>query len=176
MPTLRALRERYRSSRAVRAVVDLVGMVLLVTMIGAYQTRNHPRGSLRGVTLRTLDGAPVSLSAWRGRTTLVEFWAPWCTVCKAQTDNLARARRLLGSRANVVSVAAAFEDVAAVRRSPLAQHAEVPVLLADDDLTRRMNVRAFPTVFVLDAEGNVVNSLQGYTTTAGLVLRALWHR
>lgn len=176
MPTLRALRERYRSSRALRAAVELVGMILLVTLIGVYQTRDHPRGSLQGLTLRTLDGAPTSLAAWRGRTTLVEFWAPWCTVCKAQTDNLARARRILGSRANVISVAAAFEDISEVRRSPLAQHAEVPVLLADDAVTRRMNVRAFPTVFVLDAEGNVVNSLQGYTTTAGLVLRALWHR
>lgn len=159
-----------------RTAVELVAMLLVVTLVGAYQTCEHPRGALPDLALRTLDGAPVSLSAWRGRTTLVEFWAPWCTVCKAQTDNLARARRLLGSRANVVSVAAAFGDVAEVRRSPLARHAELPVLLADDDVTRRMNVRAFPTVFVLDAEGRVVNSLQGYTTTAGLVLRALWHR
>lgn len=150
-------------------------MLALVLAVGAYQTRNHPRGPAPEVSLRTLDGAPTALSAWRGRTTVVEVWAPWCTVCKVQTDNLARARRWLGARAQVISVAAAYEDVADVRRAVRAQRLDVPVLLGDDAFTRRMGVRAFPTVYVLDAQGRVVSSAQGYTTTLGLVLRALWY-
>lgn len=175
MSLIKALRDRYRSHRVVRAVVDLLGMLALVLVIGAYQTREHPRGPAPEIPLRTLDGAPSALSAWRGRTTVVEVWAPWCTVCKAQTDNLARARRWLGSRAHVISVAAAYEDVADVRRAMRAQGITVPVLLGDEAFTQRMRVRAFPTVYVLDAQGRVVSSAQGYTTTLGLVLRALWY-
>ena len=49
-----------------------------------------------------------------------------------------------------------------------------PVLLAQDDFQRLMHVEAFPTVFVLDSQGRIVASMQGYTTTLGLVWRTLW--
>ncbi|MEZ4394746.1 MAG: TlpA disulfide reductase family protein [Polyangiales bacterium] len=175
MTTLHRLRETWRTRKALRTAAELVGMLALVTVVGAYQTREHPRGALPALSLRTLDGAATTLAPWRGRTTVLEVWAPWCGVCKAQTDNLARARRWLGARANVISVAASYQDVDEVRRSPLAQHDGVTVLLGDEDFTRRLRVRAFPTVFVLDARGRVVSSVQGYTTTLGLVLRALWY-
>lgn len=166
----------YRERRLVRFGVEGALLVVAVAAIGAWQTRNHPRGTPPPVALRTLEGAPASLAAWRGRTTLVEVWAPWCGVCKVQTDNLARAHRWLGGRANVISVAASFESEAEVRAAMRAHDITVPVLLADARFTQQMRVSAYPTVFVLDADGRVVSSLQGYTTTLGLVLRALWAR
>ncbi len=75
----------------------------------------------------------------------------------------------------MISVAAAYEDVADVRRAMRDHRIDVPVLLGDEGFTRRMGVNAFPTVFVLDAQGRVVSSTQGYTSTLGLVLRAWWY-
>lgn len=172
---LPSLRDLYRTRRSVRVAVELAAALALVFGISAYQSRHHLRGPAPEAPLRTLDGSTTALTAWRGRTTVLEVWAPWCTVCKVQTDNLARARGWLGARANVVSVAAAYENLDEVRRAVRDHAIDVPVLLGDEGFTRRLGVRAFPTVFVLDAQGRVVSSTQGYTSTLGLVLRAWWY-
>ena len=173
--TFTKLKERYRSSRVFRWSVDLTVMLGIVLAIGAFQTRNHPRGAAPSYTFTTLDqSAPVALSSLAGKPTLLAVWAPWCSVCKAESGNVSRARAWLGERANVVSVATAFTDVAEVRQYITAQGVDYPVLLAQEDFQQLMHVEAFPTVFVLDSQGRIVSSMQGYTTTLGLVWRTLW--
>jgi peroxiredoxin len=38
--------------------------------------------------LRSLDGDPVRLSDLQGRPLIVNFWATWCTTCRAETPDL----------------------------------------------------------------------------------------
>lgn len=168
------LKTRYRESKPFRWAVDLTAMLAIVLVIGAFQTRNHPRGAAPSYTFTTLDQAPVELSSLSGKPTLLAVWAPWCGVCKAESGNVSRAHAWLGDRANVVSVATAFNDVSEVRQYMSAQGVDYPVLLAQEDFQRVMHVDAFPTVFVLDSKGRIVSSMQGYTTTLGLVFRTLW--
>ncbi len=159
-----------------RFLGEIALVLVLVYGIGRYQTRNHPRGLPPNVAL-TVDGegtaSPANLSDFRGKPTLVVVWAPWCGVCKAEADNVARAKRWLGDRANVVTVAAAYENVDEVRAFAKAHDLPTPVLLAPPDFPKAFGIQAYPTVFVLDAAGNLVGSAQGYTTTFGLVVRAL---
>ena len=74
----------------------------------------------------------------------------------------------------MVSVATAFNDVSEVRGYMAAQGVDYPVLLARDDFAKVMHVEAYPTVFVLNREGQIVSSMQGYTTTLGLLWRTWW--
>lgn len=174
MNALKKLQERYRTNRALRWAVDLSVMLALVLAIGAFQTRHHPRGVAPAYTFSTLEQAKVTLASLAGKPTLLAVWAPWCGVCKAESGNVGRARAWLGERAHVVSVATAFSDVSEVRAYMTAQGVDYPVLLAQEDFQRLMHIEAFPTVFVLDSQGRIVSSMQGYTTTLGLVWRTLW--
>lgn len=168
------MREKYRTHRVFRWGVELSLVLTAVLLIGAFQTRNHPRGPAPSYTFSTLEQAPVTLASLAGKPTLLAVWAPWCGVCKVESGNVSRARAWLGERANVVSVATAFDDVSQVKQYMAAQGVDYPVLLAGDDFQRVMQVQAFPTVFVLDSQGRIVSSVQGYTTTLGLMWRALW--
>jgi peroxiredoxin len=175
--TWTAWRARYRQARQRRWVrwgIDLALLAAFVLGLGAWQTRRHlAGGEAPAAVLTTLDGERVSLESLRGKPVLLAFWAPWCTVCAAESQNLSWVTRLAGRRAHVVSVAASFEDVGQVRAYVRDHAVDYPVLLGDDALLRAFRVDAFPTVYVLDADGRIRRSVTGYTTTLGLLARLL---
>jgi peroxiredoxin len=166
--------QRARRRRGFRWGVDVAIMVAFLVGAGAWQTRGHLR-SVRAPTavLSTLSGERVSLESLRGKPVLLAFWAPWCTVCAAESQNLSWVRRLIGQRAHVVSVAASFDSLEPVRAYVRDHEVDYPVLLGDDALLSAFRVEVFPTVYVLDADGMVRRSATGYTTTLGLLWRAL---
>jgi thiol-disulfide isomerase/thioredoxin len=154
-----------------RWALEAVVMLLLLWAVSAFQSRGLKRGSPPALALRSLDGAPVSLASYRGKPTLLVFWAPWCGVCKAVSPNVSRVARMVEGRAHVLSVATSCDDVANVRRYMAEQHIDYPVLLAGAGDTRAFGVGAFPSLFFLDERGVIQNALVGYTTTLGMYLR-----
>lgn len=168
-------RELYRSRRAVRWAVDIALVLVAVAVIGLWQTRSHVRGvAPPAVTLPTLDGRTVSLTELGGKPTLLAFWAPWCGVCKASSDNLSRVARLMGSRAQVLSVALEYESLDSVQRYVTEGGVDYPVLLGTPSLGQELRVTSFPTVYFVGADGRISGSAVGYTTTIGLLWRLLW--
>lgn len=168
------LRALYRERRAFRWGVELLAIALAIFAISAWQTRHHVRGPAPALRLTTLDGAPTTLAqATGGKKALVYVWAPWCGVCKAQSQNVRWVRSMVGSRAQVLSIATGFDHVDEVRRY-MADHAvDYPVLLDDGAAARALQVQAFPTTYFVDAEGKISGSVAGYTTTLGLWWRTV---
>jgi thiol-disulfide isomerase/thioredoxin len=172
--TWRARWDEARKHRWVRWGTELAVVAALVTGIGAWQTRRHLSGvEPPRAVLAALGGGEVSLDSLRGKPVLLAFWAPWCTVCGAESQNLSWIRSLAGNRAHVVSVAAAYENVDQVRAYVRDHGVDYPVLLGDDALVRDFRVEAFPTVYFLGADGRIRRSATGYTTTLGLLARLL---
>lgn len=167
---------RYRALRArwwFRWGVDLLVVLCVVLGVGLYQTRGHLAGPAPAFALVGLDGREVSLADLKGKPTLLAFWAPWCGVCRTESPNLSWVQKLVGSRARVISVASAWEQVGQVQAYVQQQGVDYPVLLDGVGLSRAFNVEAFPTVYFLDDAGNIKGSVVGYTTTLGLLARLL---
>ena len=149
---------------------DLGLLTLVVVAVRTYQQRDRPRGSapeLRGVVL---DGAEVSLAAYRGAPLLLHFWATWCGVCRAEQgslDSIASDLPVL----TVASQSGSASEVAAYVK----KHRVKPRVLVDDSngLAKRYGVGSFPTTFVLDGDGEIRFVEVGYTTELGLRAR-MW--
>ena len=65
-------------------VVFLVSIFVLTTNAPADLTPADSRKQLPQVALSDANGAPVDLSAYKGRVVLLDFWATWCEGCKEE--------------------------------------------------------------------------------------------
>lgn len=154
--------------------MDLAVLGVLFVAISSWQARRLPEGIPPPLDLAALDGGRVSLESLRGTPALVVFWAPWCGVCGAEADNLARVQRWVGDRARVVTVAAEYDTLGEVQRFVDRHEIALPVGLGGKRVARDWRVSAFPTAFVLDDEGQITRRIVGYSSTAGMALRLLF--
>lgn len=175
-PSLLArFQQAYRTRRAVRWTVEGFVLLALVAAVGAWQTRRHLSDAPPpAFTLPVLDGAgTVSSTSLSGKPTMLVLWAPWCSVCKAQSGNVNRVQQWVGARARVLSIALAWEEKSSVEAYVREGGAEYPVLLGTPGLETAFHVEAFPTVYFLDDTGRIKRSATGYTTTLGMLWRLL---
>jgi len=164
---------RVRQRRVVSWLIDLALVLALLAGVGAWQNRNLPEGTPPPLSLATLDGSRLGLDDFKGTPTLIVFWAPWCGVCAAEADNLARVQGLVGDRARVVTVAAGYNGLDEVERYVARHEIALPVLLGGTRAARDWRVSAFPTAFVLDEDGQISHRMVGYTSTLGMLWRLL---
>jgi thiol-disulfide isomerase/thioredoxin len=133
-------------------------------------------------TLPDLVGKRISLSDFKGKVVLLNFWATWCSACLAEIPDLVALQKELGDRVAIVGVALDGvpdedgdmpsdsegaetsnkgpphrEDVKAkVRRAVKARGINYPVLLdPKGSVGGRFNGQELPTTVIIDAEGRV---------------------
>lgn len=163
--------------RRMLSLAAQIGVVLVaVVAITEWQARSlvPRRSAAPGFTLRSLDGAEVSLSQARGKTVVLYFFAPWCSVCSFSSKNVV-ALRNARSEADVAIYAVGLDwstpdELARFARD---HSLNVPVLAGDDRVRREYAIQAYPTVYVVDERGRVRDRVVGYTTELGLRLRSL---
>lgn len=104
------------------------------------------------------DGKMVSLSDFRGRVVLVNFWASWCNVCALEKPTLKRLHASLGSDLEIVTLASDSDWGEIQKIFP--QGPPFRVLLdppmPNDNLgrvARTFGVTAVPESFIVDKNG-----------------------
>lgn len=109
-------------------------------------------------TLPTLSGAPIHLSALRGKVVLVNFWATWCGSCRAEMPALnALYQRYKDRGLEVLAVNLDTDSTSNVQAFARKIGVTFRVGLDPSSSTARSyRVRSLPTTYLIDRAGNVV--------------------
>ena len=160
-------------------LVGIVGMVLgscigTALMIGPGRApRPAVIGTIDGSGYPTLDSSTVSLVSGDGRPTLVDVWATWCGPCIEAIPKLEAIHRDLADEVRVVSIANEPARIVGpwleARRSRVAAGTlpqlavpTYPVVTNDQPLPELVRAtRGYPTIWLLDADGVVVQEFLG---------------
>ncbi len=126
--------------------------------------------------LEDLSGKMVSLSSYKGKALLINFWATWCGPCKLETPWLVDLRNqyapqgfeVLGVSTDDIdrSDKEKFgEEKRDIGRFVQQMHMPYPVLIEGDLLSKPYGgLDAMPTSFFVDRTGKVVAAEMGITS------------
>jgi thiol-disulfide isomerase/thioredoxin len=125
-------------------------------------------GRAPSFTAERIGGGTVEVSPAVRKEKVLVFWAPWCKVCAAEMPLLGDLQASLGDKVLVVGVGLSGSR-AEIARFAREKGADFPHVFGD----ARMDVfgiRAFPSLFVLDADNVVTARYVGLTTPIRLRL------
>ncbi len=166
------------------AAACLVGFVVFVVVRGTRHPATAGTAALKAppppvlkvgelapaFSLPALDGGdPVSLSAFRGRPVIVNFFASWCPDCRAELAAVSTAAHDTTGRVTVIGVDSNETSDAAATRLLTAAGATYPVAVdAHASVATRYLVQALPVSYFLDASGRVVGAALGPQSVSSL--------
>ena len=149
----------------------LAGTVLLSTSGGGALAGEAaaPAGSAQALfaaSFKDFDRKPQALAQFKGKPTLVYFWATWCKSCKQEVPELIALHTKYGSKVNVVGIA--IDNTDKVREFAKQNRINYTLLLGSNDavaLSKQLgnSVGGLPFAVVVDAKGNIVQTLLGET-------------
>lgn len=165
---------RLRSRFWPALIFDAAVICAIFLAIHGWQTRSLPVDEPAPLTrLTLLDGSGSRDAVEAGRAGIVYFFAPWCRVCRVSIGNLDDLVAS-GSVEWGTLVALDYADPAEVQDFIDRTGVTLPVLLGDGGTARDWSIGAFPTYYVIDADGRIHSRSVGYSTALGMWARHLF--
>jgi|CXWL01.1.fsa_nt_gi cytochrome c biogenesis protein CcmG/thiol:disulfide interchange protein DsbE len=146
------------------ALLAMVALKLYQVTLGQVSS-----GSAPGFSLTTFDGQEISLDSLRGQVVVVNFWASWCKPCEKEAPELEAFYRAYKDR-GVVVLGIDYVDTETEARAYLKKfgitYPNGPDL--GTRISQAYRIKGVPETFVIDRNGQLVKTIIGETTQAGL--------
>ena len=120
-------------------------------------------------TRATLQSEQTLLAPDPQRNTLIYFFAPWCSICRASINNL---DGIDEEFTRVVVVALDYDSTQSVQDFIDDVGLNRPVLLGNSEIQAIFRIKGYPSYYILDRDFQVISRDMGYTSEFGLRARA----
>lgn len=118
-------------------------------------------------TLPQLNGQPLSLSSYRGKVVLLDFWATWCVPCRAETPRFVELQQKYGDRG--LQIIGISMDDSPDPVAPFVKQFQVnyPIVMGTAKTGEQYGgILGMPIAFLIDREGHIVSKHIGATDAA----------
>lgn len=137
----------------------------------AVEDRSEP-GDVSGVTI---DGDPISLADYEGKTVVVNVWGSWCAPCRAEAPDLVAASEELADD-DVVFLGINSRDLNQAAARAFVRRFEVPYPSIYDQkgetllaFRGTLSPNSIPSTVIIDDQGRVAASVLGEISKSTLV-------
>lgn len=109
-------------------------------------------------TLNTPEGETVSLSSFKGKYVLVDFWASWCQPCRQENPNVVKAYKAFNTKGFEVVSVSVDRDAEAWKKAIKEDGLTWTQVLATEEsgVAKAYAIQSIPSTFLLDKEGKIV--------------------
>jgi len=169
----------YRLQKIILAVVLasvlVSGLVMAGGSVGCTPAQGTQIGNLApDFQLSGLDGQTISLSDFRGKPVLINFWASWCNPCRAEMPFLQRMHEEWADKGLVILAGDIGESPSRVNKFVESFGLSFLVLLdARQEVAREYNIRSIPTTFFIDKNGKIQDMKIGAFSSKAEIERRL---
>ena len=112
-------------------------------------------------TLHDPDGQAVSLSQFKGKVVLMDFWASWCSPCIADLGTLRKIKEQLAAQPVVFLNVSLDANEAAWKRAIAKHQIQGVHVRSDGAVTQAYNVFVIPRYYLVDPQGLIVEDRLG---------------
>jgi peroxiredoxin len=125
-------------------------------------------------SLTDLEGKSQSLSQYRGKIVLVNFWATWCKPCTTEMPAMQKIYDKLRDKGFVVLAVNELEDDAKVREHIKQYGHTFPVLMdRDNKVANQFGVFGLPVSVFIDEKGVVQEYIKGGLLTEDKIYQTI---
>lgn len=135
----------------------LVGILFLVVSLFSFgEELKAP-----DFNLKDQYGIEHSLEKYRGKVVVLNFWATWCSVCKRELKDIEELYQEYGkNERDVVFLGVSDEEESKVKKFLEDNGHTFPTVIGKE-IMYEYYIRAFPTIFIIDKDGNIYKYAMG---------------
>lgn len=112
-------------------------------------------------SLKTFDGAEVSLAGLRGNVILLDFWATYCAPCITALPHLQDLHAKYSGRGLAVVGLTVDDRPALVKRASTAAKVTYPLLRSTADVWNAYKVHSLPSLVLISRDGTIIRRFGG---------------
>jgi cytochrome c biogenesis protein CcmG, thiol:disulfide interchange protein DsbE len=161
---------------ATRSLLALTLVALSVLACGAEEKAAAPGGEVKTFVdtstlkpagdfkLLDLNGKPKTLADYRGKVTIVDFWATWCGPCKASIPHFIELQEKYGAQGvEIVGISLDTTGPKAVGAFAQGQKINYTILMGNDQVAAAYGgIKGIPVAFVVTQDGKIFRKYVGY--------------